>query len=467
MIAFPTGAAVPWSAAQIAHVDQAIDAAIDRAPLAGSHLGILAIATETGRVVYARDADDAFIPASTLKLVTGSTALERLGPAGRFHTELDARGPIAGGALSGDLILRAGGDPELQASDLTAAAAAVSATGITVVRGNLVVDVSAYDPTRYGMGWSWDDFPFAYSAPISAIAIEENVVHVTVAPAAAAGAPATIAGIAPPGAADRISIVDRVTTGARGSASTADAFWGADGAIGVAGALPLGSASREIDVSVPSPVAYATAILQAALQSAGVVVEPSPPAAESSSVAAVLWSHESKPLAAILADCWLPSDNLIAEMLLRNVGLAASGAPAGAAAGIAVERDFLRSIGVDPSAVELVDGSGLSRENLLTPRSLAAVLDHDWQSPNRAVVLDALPVAGVRGTLAHSDLGTPLVGRLFAKTGSMWHVSNVAGYLATRAHGPVTIVILADDALIDDAALARLRAQILEALLDG
>jgi D-alanyl-D-alanine carboxypeptidase/D-alanyl-D-alanine-endopeptidase (penicillin-binding protein 4) len=143
----------------------------------------------------------------------------------------------------------------------------------------------------------------------------------------------------------------------------------------------------------------------------------------------VLWHHESAPLAQIVSDMWHRSDNFYAEMLLRELDWAATHAPATLAGGLALEHAWLQAAGGDPTTLTLADGSGLSQYNRISPRTLLAILRADWNGPNQAEVLAALPVAG----------------RVSAKTGSMSHVRSLAGYVVTRTHGTVAFVLMLDD----------------------
>jgi D-alanyl-D-alanine carboxypeptidase/D-alanyl-D-alanine-endopeptidase (penicillin-binding protein 4) len=155
---------------------------------------------------------------------------------------------------------------------------------------------------------------------------------------------------------------------------------------------------------------------------------------------------------------WLPSDNLIAEELLREIDVAANAHAGTLEGGHALEQTWLRSIGVDPATVTLADGSGLSQYNRFTPRALVAILTHDWNGPNRQAVLDALPMAGVRGDLRGAMLGTAAEGHVIAKTGSMSHVRGLAGYVVTRTRGTLVFALSIDDWIGTDADLAALRA---------
>jgi D-alanyl-D-alanine carboxypeptidase/D-alanyl-D-alanine-endopeptidase (penicillin-binding protein 4) len=179
----------------------------------------------------------------------------------------------------------------------------------------------------------------------------------------------------------------------------------------------------------------------------------------------IVWTHDSPPLASWLGPrFWIPSDNLFAELLLRELAYAGGVHPGTTAGGIALERAWLQSIGVDPATTTVADGCGMSQYDRITPRDLAAILQHDWNGPNRQLVLDSLPVGGARGSIEGIP-GTPAAGRTFAKTGSMMHVRGLAGYLATQRHGAVTFAFNVDDWIGDYPALAAVRAQVLSRVI--
>ncbi len=422
-VGLPAATGVPWTGAEIAALDAAVDRQIaGESALRGAHAGFYAIDARDGRVLYRRNPDDAFQPASTLKLLVGSVALDVLGPSFRFHTALLATGTRDGGTLNGALVLRGGGDPFLSAADLDAAAAAVSAAGITSVTQGVAVDDSRYEPPGYLPGWSVDDLPYAYAPVVSALAFEHNAVRVV---AAAGSDPSTCAG-APV-------------------------------------ANPPDEGAETIDVAVCDPRAYAADAMQAALRRHGVGVTRGAFTARAPSFA--VWTHDSEDLSGVLAGMWLPSDNLAAELLLREIAVASSGAPGTTAHGIAAEQRWLGGLGLGSGAYALADGSGLSVYDRLTPRAAVTILRHDWNGPYRDLVLGDLPIAGVRGTLASSWKGTAAEGRVFAKTGTLSHVAALAGYVASVRHGTVIFALDVDDALGDAAALRAFRGRVLDLLV--
>lgn len=458
----PTLSGVPWSSAQIAKLRFDIDGLLRSPALRGAHVGLLAQDVATKALLYARSADDDFIPASNLKLVTGSAALARLGTAFTFHTALVSGASVAGSTIEGDIILRGGGDALLRASDLDAAASALAARGVRSVHGNLVLDTSYFDEPSYQRGWTWDDFPFYYAPLVSALALEDNTVHLHIAPGAASGALVSVS-MNPQTSA--VVVKNDAQTGAAGTKDTLDIERTSEGAIRIVGAMPLGGDPDDIDAAVPDPIAYAGDVLRRALTAHGITVSGSAVRGIAPAGASALWTHDSPALAQMLAQFWYESDNLVGEMLLKSLAVARAGVPGRTEPGIELELEFLRGIGVDAATIAIADGSGLSIYNRLTPRSLVMLLFADWESAYRDVVLNALPLAGVRGSLRSAYVGTPAEGRVFAKTGSMTHVSTLSGYIAPRHHGAIVFSFMVGDSLGDAAALAELRGRVLSRLV--
>ncbi|HLX25819.1 MAG TPA: D-alanyl-D-alanine carboxypeptidase/D-alanyl-D-alanine-endopeptidase [Candidatus Cybelea sp.] len=456
-----------------------VDAALNAPTMRGAHVGILAIDAGAGTTIYSRNADDDFTPASTFKLLAGATALARLGPSFTFETTVVTNDPVSQGTLQGDLYLRGGGDAQLSSKDLDAAAAAVSAAGISHVAGSLIGDATRYDAPRYPGGWDIDDLPYDYAAVPSALSFELNAAHVQVLPASAAGVPATLQ-IHPQSTAFKIE--NATTTGTRGSDDSTDVTrpWDQPTVVRITGSYPLGAAlSDDLAPAVPDPPAYALDAFAQALARHGVTVDGPLRFAPSPDGARTLWSHRSKPLSEILADFWLPSNNLIGEQLLLELGLSYD---CGREVcfnrhlddrdrGIAVEQSWLRSIGIDPAALTIADGSGLSEYDRATPRALTAILEYEWKGPQREAVLAALPLAGVRGTLQHTFAQPPLAGAVFAKTGSTNHSRLLAGFVRTHRGRFIVFALMINnwmDASTDAMkALDDVRAKILQWLISS
>jgi D-alanyl-D-alanine carboxypeptidase/D-alanyl-D-alanine-endopeptidase (penicillin-binding protein 4) len=478
-IVAPGIAGTPWTAVAVAKLDADLDATLATAPgLLGAHVGVLAVDTATGNVLYERHADEAFQPASTLKLLVGSVALERLTPAFAWTTTAALRAPASSSSVP-DAVLFPSGDPTLATRDLDDAAAALPVPKI----GTVLIDDSAFDDLPYPAGWTWDDFGEDYAPSVSAATLDENVIEMRVAPGSAAGAPARVTyadgrSYAPTSAGPcdaypslTIDVISRVITGPSKSDDTVDATQTLGRCPVVAGAIPLGAAPETVAVSMFRPIlnmreAFFRALAARKIAETGFIAADGPAIdairwSPSALEETTFWTHRSKPLSALIGPrFWIPSDNLFGELLLKEIGLVAGGKPGTTGKGIADEKTWLASIGVDPATVTLADGCGMSQYDRITPRDLVTILQHDWNGPNRQLVLDSLPVGGARGTI-EGIAGTPAAGRVFAKTGSMMHVRGLAGYLATERHGAVTFAFNVDDWLGDYPALAATRAAVL------
>ncbi len=463
----PGGA--PWTVREISTLRLTIDHLLSAPALHGAQVALLAIDTQRSTLLYSRNADEEFMPASNFKLLVGSTALRRLGLNFSYVTTVAADAPPVGGVESGNLYLRGGGDALLSVADLQQAAAAVAAAGVREVTGSVVTDASHFDAQRFGYGWSWDDLPYYYAPVITALELNDGVTRVQIEqPATAAGAPRVSA---IPGS-STFTIDDALRAGPSTSANTVDVArpWDLPRTVEVVGSYPVGArGGNSFFVSVPDPESFAGDIFLQALESKGVSVADGVKDGRISAHPFVLWSHNSLLMPQLLARFWYPSDNLMGELMLKELGVLDAGEPGTDGHGAAVERQFLRSIGVDPDTVTIADGSGLSQYDRITPRDLLAILQYDWRASYRDVVLDALPVAGVRGTLRHSFIGTAAEYHVFAKTGSISHVRTISGFVQTKTHGVVTFSLLVNQWMGEQqpggaAALARLRGAILSAI---
>jgi D-alanyl-D-alanine carboxypeptidase/D-alanyl-D-alanine-endopeptidase (penicillin-binding protein 4) len=465
----PGGAA--WTDAQIAHLHEKVDAALETPALRGAYVGLLAIDTVRGTVLYSRNAGDEFTPGSTFKLLVGSAALKYLGPGFQFVTTLSSDTPVNGGTLSGNLYLHGGGDAHLSAAGLRAAALAAFSSGIRHVDGAVIVDASHDDRESFAPGWTVDDLPYEYGALVSALELEDGVVHVYVSPGAVVGAPVKMR-VEP--ASGAFTVENRAVTGAAHSDDTTDVVrsLGAQ-RIDIVGSYPAGAPeSDDLEPSVPDPEMYAGDVLLRALGDAGITVAGGVRSGVAPPSARVLWRLKSAAMPQLLSEFWLPSDNLMGELFLKELGAARAGDPGSFANGIAVEGEYLQSLGIDPSTVSMTDGSGHSAYDRITPQDLVTILQSDWNGAQRSIVMDALPEAGVRGTLKDAFPGSLLDGKVFGKTGTHRHARTLSGFLQTEEHGPVTFALLVNDWLGDDrpggsAQLRQAQAGVLSAFLGG
>jgi D-alanyl-D-alanine carboxypeptidase/D-alanyl-D-alanine-endopeptidase (penicillin-binding protein 4) len=441
-----------------------VESALKEAHAAKAYWGILVTDQDTGETLYDLNADHFFTPASNAKIFTTALGLATLGPDHRFRTTLESKGaPGSDGRLAGDLILVGRGDPDLSNRKFPYAgkteregpvdrvlgelADAAVAKGLREVDGDIVADDSylPYDP--YPAGWSVGDLFFTFGAPISAIALNDNIVEIEVRPAARAGEPATIQ--TEPGAALDF-ITYEITTGpAGGEPDFAVVRQSGVNFLLLRGTIPAAHLPIRLDFAMTAPAETSARDLKQLLEARGVrvtggtrvehapppettaagepVIPQGPPAAPSR---VVLAEHVSPPLIESIRLTNKISQNLHAELFLRAVGREKLGLGS-TAAGLKVERDFLKSAGIADGDVAFRDGSGLSRDDLVTPRAVVTLLGYASRQPWGREFISTLPVAGMDGTLEDRMRNSAASGLLEAKTGAIEHVRALAGYATT------------------------------------
>lgn len=432
-----------------ATLDARLRTALARPALQSAFVGFEVRRVADGRVLATLDAGKGFTPASVMKLLTTSAALDAFGPDEKVRTTLESAGPVEKGRLRGDLYLVGRGDANLSGrfteGRATAAfeglAEALAAAGVNVVEGRLVGHEGAFSGDRRGRDWSWDDLVWWYGAEVSALSFNDNCVDLQVTPGDAPGQPLRVT---PSPASAYYRFETSATTGAPGSEDdlTLQRDLGGN-LVRLSGTLAVGAEPRTLNVAVEDPARWAATVFSEVLRVKGIVVlggveTSSAPLPEG---LRVLATHEGRPLRDELAAVNKPSQNLHAELLLRRLGQRVKGQGT-AEAGLLAVREFLERSGVPLEGTDFRDGSGLSFADLVTPRLLTALLLHMQRHPQAEAFLASLPVAGVDGTLKNRLKGTRAEGRLRAKTGAISHVNTLAGYATLRSGEPVVFALM-------------------------
>lgn len=408
-----------------------IDRLLEIPALRGGVTGCLVESLDDHKVVYERDADLRLMPASNRKLFTTAAVLGLLGPDFAISTPVLAAGPPdATGTVTGDAYLRGAGDSALGPADLDTLAKAVAAGGVKHIAGGIVGDGGVFEDGPYGTNWGWDTLNDDYAPAIDGLDANDGVVTIDVTPGASAGAPASYT-IDPPTSVQPID--DEATTVVAGGPVdvTVRHPWRKD-VIVIAGAVPVGGHKR-VEIPVADPVLFTADLFRSALVKAGVTVDgPASTGQTPSTASTVLAAHKSPPMSAYVALMNKPSDNLLAESLIRVIGVAKSGHGT-YDAGDDAEMAYFKSAGLDVADITLDDGSGVSRRNYVTARSVVDLLVYETGQPTFAAFLDSLPVAGVDGTLRHRFKGTAGASNVRAKTGTLTGAAALSGYFTGKS----------------------------------
>jgi len=465
----PAVAAVPADSQSLkkSRLAWEIDSLLADSSLAQAQCGLYITELNRSRPVYARNQDQLFIPASVNKLFTTAAALYQLGPHRRFPTAVYGDSVWTGGRLRGDVYLKGFGDPLLSSSDLGELAFRLRSRGIASISGDLVVDASYLDTVSYGAGWMWDEGPYAYNAPISALSADRNIFEISIRPSSRAGRRAAIsAGPDLPYLRIRNQVVTsrpgikRKIQAERVRTEKGDVFT-------FTGHLPQDDSVQYNSFSVSEPALYCGALLVQALKARGITLDGRIKKGETPESLACLAANNSPPLYVMIQKMNKESDNFIAEMLFRQVSRDSSGPFSPAPESLnGVERNLHR-MGFAPGSFRVADGSGLSRYNLCYPRMVAEVLTALYNDPLlQPELLEALPLAGVDGTLYRrmQNGGVPI--KVRAKTGTMTGVSCLAGFAFGPGEKVYCFAIMFNNYPGKAAEVRRVQDAILERLLE-
>ena len=412
-----------------------IDSLADAPEFSNAHWGILIVDPASGDTLYSRNAGKLFMPASNMKILTSSTALTQLGPDYRYRTSFVARGTIANGTLNGDLLVVGRGDPSV--SDhmvrdamipLHAIADSIAAHGIQHITGRVLPFGDAFPGEVLGFGWSYDDFEDSYSAPIDELLFNEGFSEVHVRGGDTSGLPAVVT-VGPARSFPRVknlaTTVAAVGDSARRLANTLHVRKDSTTWDVILEGQIAARDTTTIEVTHHDPDGAYAAAMTEALADKGIRVDGG--WGDASAPVDTVATLVSPPLSEILKALMKPSQNQIAEMLFRTIAI---GKPADSARA-AVGRQ-IASWGVPvPTEAVIRDGSGLARYDYISPRTVVRILDAMHKSPNFQVFYDALPIAGVDGTIRNRMKGTPAEGNVHAKTGSVAQSRSLSGYVTT------------------------------------
>ena len=448
--------------AELRHVIDSILAAQDTRH---ARWGILIVDPERGDTLYSHDAGKLLVPASNQKILTSAVALDALGPDYRFPTYFAAGGPMRGDTLDGDLLVTGRGDPSVSdemAGDamlpLLAVADSLAARGIARIRGRLLPMGNAFPDANIGWAWEHDDLATSSGAAVDELLFNDGIARLRVRAGMQVGDTVT-AVTSPARTYPRLRVLATTTSRGSGPDSVPQISVVLDTLrreFVVSGTIPVGDSVART-VAFPDPAeAYLTA-LREALADRGITVGDSglPPVA----AADTLFTVHSPPLSQILAAFMKPSHNQIGEVLFKTIALAGTDTGTSRVARRLVA-DRLRQWGAAPDGFLVWDGSGLSRQDLVSPETLVRVLDAMRRGPHFQTYYDAFPVAGVDGTLRSRMRGTAAEANVRGKTGTLSNVRSLSGYVTTADGRMLLFSVLCNNYLVPTTYVSRVQDSI-------
>ena len=395
-----------------------IDSLTSQPEFRNAQWGVLIVNPRTGDTLYSKNAGKLFMPASNMKIITSAAALTLLGPDYRYRTTFLTDGEVRDSLLDGNLLVIGRGDPTVSdrmrgtaTTVMDALADSLRAHRIRQISGSLGRVGNAFPDSIYGYGWEWDDLGEYYGAGVDELIFNEGMSPTTLRP--------------PPDT-------------ARDS-------------------LYSGPAKRPAKAYLD---ALHDALVRKSIRMDGTVrdsVFPTPFKMDT------LFVLVSPPLREILPALMKPSQNQIAEILLRTIGLERGGLGTADSARKIVGQQLL-AWGVQPDGFVIRDGSGLSDQDLLTPETIVRVLDRIQRDTAFATYYNSMPIAGVDGTIDTRMKGTPAEGNVHAKTGTLAKARSLSGYVTTADGERLIFSILANNTTAPGPAVTHV-ADVIAAVL--
>jgi len=429
--------------------------------LSSATVGIKVVSLDNGRVLFEENATKLLRPASNMKLYTVAAALDRLSPDYRFSTSVYATTrPDAAGVVHGDLRIYGRGDPSIAArfnngdyfKGIDDLAARIVAAGVKRVEGDIVGDESYFVGPKYGSGWNWEDLTWYYGAEITPLTANDNALDLFIKPGMAIGQPASIT-TGPPD--PLLTIVNKVLTSAKGSKREFSIYRGlGENTITITGSIPLEDRGYTGGIGISHPGLLFVYMLRSTLAQKGVTITgASRITGASTAFENEIATLQSPPFSVIAAQTLKPSQNLYTELILRTLGKVAPPPPATTSnltqtsdeLGLEAVKSFLKTVGLRPEALVLDDGSGLSRNDMITADASVQLLTFMSKHRYATVFRDALPVGGIDGTLRNRFKGTPAENNVRAKTGSLSSAASLGGYLTTAGGEKLAFSIIVNN----------------------
>jgi serine-type D-Ala-D-Ala carboxypeptidase/endopeptidase (penicillin-binding protein 4) len=454
--------------AHVVHTDLTsyIDSQIDDSDSAFARWGVCVISLNDGQILYSRNADKLFTPASNMKIYTTGVALDLLGADYHWRTSVYANSqPDATGAVNGDLVLYGRGAPDLVSQNrednnasLSQLAEDLYNRGLRRVRGNVIGDESYFQGDALGDGWQWTDVQWYFGAEPSALSINGNEIDVNILTPNKTDEPpvVNVSG-------GYVTLQNRMVTVKRGERLSIGIERGlSENSVRVWGEFPLGSKGYGARLSVHNPALSAANLFVSALRAHGITIDGVTQSRDSRTArnerfdpsrATELAFVSSKPLSEIVQTTNKESVNLDAELILRTLGrerseMLPAPEPGGKErgddeAGAALIRLWLSRAGISTQNIALLDGSGLSRLDLVTPESTTRLLIAISKTASSQAFRESLPISGRDGTL-RGRLKT-LTDRISAKTGSLTYDNSLSGYVTASTGQVLVFSVMCND----------------------
>ncbi len=428
------------------------------------NIGIEVVDLTTGTTLFQRNENKFFIPASNMKLYSDAAALMALGPDYQFKNTLSTiSSQLQQGVLKGSLYLNLPGDPSFTRKRLELLLTTLKDWPISRIQGNVIIDSSHSMVTSYAPGVMQSDHAYSYGAPIAPVMVDANRIVVTVNPASQPGQPALIEVDDDSGT---IILNNQVITKDKSSHCNVDFSFDSENHLTVRGCVLVGQWAVQQKMSIRNPLLYAQGLIKQTLKKDNIILDGQVLLGKNPPGAMLLGVDTSKPISQLMADTLKPSDNLYADSLFLHAAYKLSGRPVNWNDAEPIIKRFLQqqtSIPLEKSI--LIDGSGLSRNDRVTPSQTVGLLRFLYNRfPLSYEYISALPISGRDGTLQRRFKRPDQQDLVRAKTGTMSGVVSLSGYLYTANDHTLAFAIFINRLPSTKAAVAGRSRYLIDAL---
>jgi serine-type D-Ala-D-Ala carboxypeptidase/endopeptidase (penicillin-binding protein 4) len=376
---------------------------------------------QTGQIIYSKNANKLLSPASGTKLFTAAAALYQLKPDYTFLTTLAQKNQ--------DFYLTFSGSPSLTIDNLTNLLLNLQKNGINTINGNIILDGSRFKPPYYAGGYSYDDLGWYYAAPSTAIILNGNAVAYEVSNAQKIGMPIQIkAKTSDPG----LTIINEVITADKAQVKehcNLNIDLKSHNKLRLYGCLAEKKAPQLLQFAITDPILLAKQVIKNTLDKNGILCKGQITTGKTPPDAKLIASIRSKNLSQLITRMLQESDNLYANSLYKQLAYSVTGEGSYKQGSFAMKKILSQHTNLDLGQLEIVDGVG-ARYNLTTAEQLVVLLTDLYNDKGiQPIFLNALPQAGISGSLKDRMKKTSLEKKVFAKTGTMHDISSLSGYL--------------------------------------
>jgi len=421
-------------------------------------VGVLVQDARTGQVIYSKNATKLLSPASSMKLFTAAAALYQLNPNHRFSTDLSQKTP--------NFYITFSGAPDFTIDNLNDLLSNLTKYGVSQIQGDIVLDISRFKAPYYSGGVSYDDLGWYYSAPETAVILNENAVTYDVISAKKLGMPIQIN---PKTSENALTIINQVITVSKEQEKKHCALnieIQAHNTLRLFGCLAKADKPTTLQLAVPDPIFLAKKLINESLKKNHIVLKGRIIIGRTPSDATSIASIQSSDLTQLITHMLQDSDNLYANSIARLLAYSITGDGSNKQGVFAIREILSRHTTLDMTQIEIADGMG-TRYNLTTPQQIVTLLTDLYHDKTmQPIFLKALPQSGVSGSLKDRMKKTNLDKIVFAKTGTMHDISSLSGYLLNQNAKPLVFSIIINGVNTPVSTAKKLEEQLLEIIND-